>query len=133
MNYRGSSGVKMTSPVLFGSGDYDDVLESIEYVFQEYCREIDRKIFVIGFSLGGNWLGMSLGKHQNGLRDRIVAATLWQSPTKLKASTKNLTSCLGGLINSNLGNKHKKVLLKNMQYLYPMVKQIHNLDLKKFC
>lgn len=67
IQYRGVSGIELTSPVTYGCGQYDDVIESIEYIYQEYCKEIDRKIFAIGFSLGGNWLGMGLAKHKNGL------------------------------------------------------------------
>ena len=76
---------------------------------------------------------MGLAKHQNGLRDRVVAATLWQSPTVLKTATKNIAACLGGLVNSSLGNRHKKVLLRNMQYLRPNFLQNYDVDLEKLC
>ena len=64
IQYRGASGMQLTSPMTYGCGQHTDVNESIEYIYQEYCSEIDRKIFALGFSLGGNWLGMGLAKHK---------------------------------------------------------------------
>jgi predicted alpha/beta-fold hydrolase len=41
---------------------------------------------VIGFSMGGNWLGMALSKHKKGLEDKIVACACIQSPLKMQTA-----------------------------------------------
>lgn len=133
IQYRGVSGIELTSPVTYGCGQYDDVIESIEYIYQEYCKEIDRKIFAIGFSIGGNWLGMGLAKHKNGLQNRITACALWQSPTILKSATDNLSKILGGVVNRHLGYRIKKVIKANLQYLQPSFEQNFGIDLADVC
>jgi predicted alpha/beta-fold hydrolase len=74
IQYRGSSGIELTSPMTYGCGQYQDVTEAIDYIHEEYCVEIDRKIFALGFSMGGNWLGMALCKNKHSFSDKIVAA-----------------------------------------------------------
>jgi len=74
VHYRGAAGIELSSPKTYGCGEYPDVTEAINYIFEEYCREIDRKIFIMGFSMGGNWVGMALGKDIENFSDKIVAA-----------------------------------------------------------
>ena len=111
--------MQLTSPMTYGCGQHSDVNESIEYIYQEYCSEIDRKIFALGFSLGGNWLGMGLAKHKYGLKNRVTAAALWQSPTIFEKATENLKTTLWGMVDWSVGQKIKSVLIQNMKYLSP--------------
>ena len=90
LQYRGQSGIQMTSPLLYGCGQYEDVIQAVNYIHDEYCREIDRKIFCAGFSMGGNWLGMALCKDKRGLVDKVVATACIQCPSKVKESYENL-------------------------------------------
>ena len=75
--------------------------EAIEYIFDEYCRETDRKIYAMGFSMGGNWLGMALAKGQ--ISNKIVAAVCMQSPAKMRQSFLNMKAAWNGFINWGLG------------------------------
>ena len=68
---------------MYGVGEYKDLIESIDYIYEEYCKHNDRKIFAIGFSLGSNWLGMALGKHKYGLSDKVLASACVQCPMKV--------------------------------------------------
>ena len=119
----------LTSPVTYGCGQYSDVIESIEYIYQEYCSEIDRKIFALGFSLGGNWLGMGLAKHKYGLKNRVTAAALWQSPTIFAKASENLKTALWGMIDKSVGKKLKAGFVQNVKYLSPTFEQNHNVNL----
>lgn len=129
IQYRGSSGVELTSPMTYGCGQYQDVNEAIEYIFDEYCREIDRKIYAIGFSMGGNWLGMALGKGK--ISDKIVAAACMQSPIKMRESFLNMKSCWNGFINWGLGKRYKKIFETNLDYLTPIYKQLYDINLSE--
>lgn len=42
VQFRGASGVKLTSPKTYGCGQWLDVEESVSYIYDEYCREINR-------------------------------------------------------------------------------------------
>jgi len=105
LQYRGMSGIKFTSPLLYGCGQYQDVIQAINHIHEEYCKEIDRKIFAAGFSLGGNWLGMALCKDKRGLSDKITASCCMECPTKVSASYKNMKAAWGGFINWALGKR----------------------------
>lgn len=52
----------LTSGMTISSGQWSDVHQVVEYVFNEYCLETKRKLFVVGFSLSGNWVALALGK-----------------------------------------------------------------------
>ena len=101
--------------------------EAIEYIFDEYCRETDRKIYAMGFSMGGNWLGMALGKGQ--ISNKIVAAVCMQSPAKMRQSFLNMKSAWNGIINWGLGKRYKAIFDTNMDYLQPIYKKLYDIDL----
>lgn len=42
VQFRGASGVKLTSPQTYGCGQWLDVEESVSYIYDEYCKEINR-------------------------------------------------------------------------------------------
>jgi len=122
----------LTSPLLYGCGQYEDVITAINYIHEEYCREIDRKIFTLGFSLGGNWLGMAMCKDKRGLTDKVAAAACMQCPTKVAASYKNLQTAWGGFITWALGIRFSNVIKDNLDYLVPVYKQLYNFDMIDF-
>jgi predicted alpha/beta-fold hydrolase len=103
------------------------VNEAIEYVFDEYCRETDRKIYAMGFSMGGNWLGMALAKGQ--ISNKIVAAVCMQSPAKMRQSFLNMKAAWNGFINWGLGKRYKAIFDTNMDYLLPIYKKLYDVDL----
>lgn len=75
---------------------WDDVTEVIEYLHQHYCKEIDKKLFVVSYSLGAGWTSMALGKEADKLKDKVTAACCIQPPLCLKTATKNIESAFGG-------------------------------------
>ena len=82
--------------------------------------------------MGGNWLGMALGKDKRGLSDKIVASACLQCPTKVKEASTNLGAAWGGFINWGLGKRMLKVLNRNLDYLAPVYKQLYDFDLISF-
>mmetsp|Transcript_17731 Transcript_17731/g.30013 ORF Transcript_17731/g.30013 Transcript_17731/m.30013 type:complete len:340 (+) Transcript_17731:555-1574(+) len=130
VQYRGASGIELSSPKTYGCGEYPDVTEAIDYIFEQYCREIDRKIFALGFSMGGNWLGMALGKNMDNFQSKITAAACMQSPIKMRNSFLNMKFAWGGMINWNLGKRYQKVFRENLDYLQPTYLQKYSVDLR---
>ena len=122
----------MTSPLLYGCGQYEDVIQAVNYIHDEYCREIDRKIFCTGFSMGANRLGMALCKDKRGLADKVVATACMQCPSKVRESYINLQSAWGGFITWALGYRFKQVVKANLDYLVPVYKQLYNFDMVNF-
>lgn len=129
VQFRGSSGVKLTSPMTYSSGQWTDVVESIDYIHREYCREINRSIYAIGFSLGGNWLSLALGRSKH-LNSILEAATCIQPPLNICYALENIKKTWWGLVNWNMGKKYKRLLQENLQYLYPVYRQKYRIDLK---
>lgn len=105
VQFRGASGVKLTSPLTYGCGQWWDVEESVSYIYDEYCKDIKRQIFAIGFSLGGNWLALALGKSEK-LNSMISASSCVESPLVVSKAMNNLKHCWGGAINRNLGRRY---------------------------
>lgn len=132
LQYRGQSGIEMTSPLLYGCGQYEDVIQAVNYIHDEYCKEIDKKIFCLGFSLGGNWLGMALCKDKRGLADKVVAAGCVQCPAKVRESYINMQHAWGGFITWALGYRFSKVVQANLEYLVPVYKQLYGFDMIDF-
>ena len=122
LQYRGSSGLEMTSPLLNHVGQYEDVIQVVNYIHDEYCREIDRKIFTVGFSMGANWLGMALCKDKRGLADKVVASACMQAPAKVNVAYVNMQKAWGGFITWGLGIRVSSVIKTNLDYLIPVYK-----------
>ena len=114
----------------YGCGQYQDVTEAIDYIHEEYCVEIDRKIFAMGFSMGANWLGMALCKNKHSFSDKIVAAACIQAPMKMRQSYQQLKVVWKGLISWGLGCRYAKIFEQNIDYLTPIYKQKYDVDLK---
>lgn len=131
IQFRGASGVKLTSPKTYGCGQWQDVDETVSYIYDEYCKDIKRQIFAIGFSLGGNWLALGLGKSER-LNKMITASACIESPLVIPNAFKNLKECWNGAINWNLGQRYRAQFKHNEEYLAGHFKQEYNIDLKKF-
>ena len=82
--------------------------------------------------MGSNWLGMALCKDKRGLADKIVASACMQCPMKVRETYFNLKAAWNGLITYCLSLRFKKVVVQNMDYLYPIYKQQYDFDLKHF-
>jgi predicted alpha/beta-fold hydrolase len=47
-------------------------------------------MFAIGFSMGGNWLGMALAKDSQNMAEKLVASACIVSPMKMSSASSNL-------------------------------------------
>lgn len=121
VQFRGASGVKLTSPKTYGCGQWQDVEETISYIHAEYCKDISRQLFTIGFSLGGNWVALALGKSKK-LNSMITASACIESPLIIPKALHNLKTCWNGAINWNLGRRYKTQFKHNEEYLVPAFK-----------
>ena len=131
VQFRGASGVKLTSPKTGGCGQWWDVEEAVSYIYDEYCKEINRQMFAIGFSLGGNWLALALGKSKK-LNSIIEASACIESPLVVSKAMHNLKYCWNMMINWNLGQRYREQFLLNQDYLAPSYMQNYGIDLKEF-
>ena len=61
INYRGLAGCELSTPKLYCSYAYHDILEPMKYVYEKYCKNSDRKVFTIGCSMGANILANLIG------------------------------------------------------------------------
>jgi len=109
----------LTCPSTYGVGQWKDVVETINYIHSEYCRDINKKIFAIGFSLGGNWLALALGKTPE-LNSIISAASCIQPPIDVPRSFENIRKTWFGLVNWSLAQRYKAILKANIDYLAPV-------------
>lgn len=71
MNYRGSSGERNRLPQTYHSGKTEDV-DSVVNALMEV--EYPRKIFMVGYSIGGNMLLKWLGEQGSKARDKVERA-----------------------------------------------------------
>lgn len=117
--------------MFFGIGQYWDVTEAIDYIHEQYCAEIDRKIFAIGFSMGGNWLAMAMCKNKHNFKDKIVAAACVHTPMDFKHSVYAIANLWFGFVSWRISFKHKEILRANLNYIGPIFKQKHNIDIQE--
>lgn len=107
MQYRGYSDIKLTSPMTMGCGQWKDVYEVVSYIYNEYCRATNRKLFVMGFSLGGNWVALALAKKSEEMKKMVTACVCLQPPHWVREAYHNLQRVWHGAINAGLGHKFK--------------------------
>ncbi|CDW77448.1 embryogenesis-associated protein emb8-like [Stylonychia lemnae] len=76
INYRGTSGVKLTSSKIYWMNQWEDVKEPIDYISQKYCRGeeyLKRSLYGYGASLGGQFLSSYLiHEGQNSVLDGAI-------------------------------------------------------------
>lgn len=68
---------------------WDDVTQAIEHLHENYCKDINKKLFVCSFSLGASWTAMALGKSKD-IHNKVTAAACMQPPLCLIEATKNI-------------------------------------------
>ena len=80
IHHRGYGGMRLTSGMTIGCGQWSDVHQVVEHVYNEYCKETKRKIFIVGFSLTGNWVALALGKKPEEMSRMVTACLCVQPP-----------------------------------------------------
>ncbi len=83
MNYRGSSGEMNRKPETYHSGKTEDVEHVVNALMEV---EYPRKIFVVGYSIGGNMMLKWLGEQGSKLRDKVERAIAVSVPYDLAQS-----------------------------------------------
>lgn len=61
INYRGTAGMKLTTPKFYNATDTDQIKECLEFVKMHYCGGGKRQFFAIGVSLGATILTNYMG------------------------------------------------------------------------
>eukprot|EP00347_Sterkiella_histriomuscorum_P023246 403335394 len=108
VNYRGASGMSLTSPKLYCASSQDDLREALEHIRQNYCginshkhfseehpRSRPKHIFVIGSSMGANIVANYLGEDSS--KCSMTAAVCIQPPMKIWIFSDNIQHQLYGL------------------------------------
>jgi predicted alpha/beta-fold hydrolase len=72
VNFRGTSGVKLTSPKFYGACNWLDIKEPFDHIFDTYCAGTPlynkRNMYGYGCSLGGHFLNLYLLKEGSKVR-----------------------------------------------------------------
>ena len=109
-NYRGCSGEINKQHRFYHSGETGD----LHYVIQ-HCLALKRysKIFMIGFSIGGNITLKYLGEQSDGISSLIKKAVVFSVPTDLASSAKHLAKFNSKVyMNRFLASLHLKLKAK---------------------
>lgn len=122
-NYRGCSGEVNRKLRFYHSGATDDLQEVIDYALtQNYKR-----IFLIGFSLGGNITLKYLGEQQENIHSKITGAVVFSVPLNLHSSCVTISQPSNFLYSKRfLGNLKEKI--KKKAALMPDKLDISKLD-----
>ena len=107
MTYLGSPKIPQACAV-------DDIREVVDYVHRVFCAD-KRKLFALGFSLGGNGLAKLAGQEQH--HCKLEAIFCCSSPIKFEAATQNITSYGAGFIDYGGGLKSYAMFHKFEEYL----------------
>lgn len=105
INYRGSCGLKLTSPTLYGSASWKDYKEPIDHIYNKYCTGQDgylkRNIYGYGVSLGAQVVTLYLvneGKNAV-LSGALILANLFN----IKENVSFMKTSAYGAYNSLMG------------------------------
>ncbi|KAF8183942.1 Alpha/Beta hydrolase protein [Pholiota molesta] len=91
VNFRGCSGVPITSPMFYSAGSTDDTRQALMYLNHKYP---DAPLLGLGFSLGANLLTRYLG--EEGERSKLKAGAALGCPWDLKRNGESLVSSVLG-------------------------------------
>jgi predicted alpha/beta-fold hydrolase len=112
LNHRGYCGVPLTTPQLYSPKSYTDVGECIDQMAERYP---DRKIYLIGSSLGGglaaNYLGFA------GDNCKVKAAVLSNAPMNFHSALGNIQTKYNGFLNKHMWVKMKQLHLEYFDIL----------------
>ena len=112
-NYRGCGPNLNKTARLYHSGATDDLSTVVNYTIDQGYK----RIFLIGFSLGGNLTLKYVGEDSLSLPNEIKGAIAFSAPVNLSASGKRLAESDNRIYTDRFLRKlKKKVRLKNSQY-----------------
>jgi len=99
-NYRGCEGVPLTTPRWYSGIDYTDFKEVIDYLYEKECASGEKKIFVVGSSLGALMTIKCLEDNP-----KVSAAVAISPPMDTNNSLDHMKQQLFGIYDTALGIK----------------------------
>lgn len=120
MHFRGCSGTLNKQPRLYHSGETGDVLFVVNYIRRHFNA---RRIYAVGFSLGGNVLLKLLGELQS--KSPIAAAVAVSVPMRLDLCAIRINRGLSKIYQFMLVNSMKQTVLQKFQ-----AGQLNHIDMK---
>lgn len=105
VNFRGTSGVPLTSGKFYCSASWEDMKEPIDYIYKKYCSGQEeyakRNLYAYGVSMGANALCLYLV--MEGAKSPLSGAVLYSSPFSLEKDIPFFKSSLFGFYNFAMG------------------------------
>ena len=121
-NYRGCSGEVNNQLRMYHSGSTSDLEDVIDYVKSDYDR-----VYLVGFSMGGNLTLKFLGEKGSDLDHKIKGAVTFSVPTDLSGSCDRLAKWYNRIYMKRfLTNLKNKLIIK--QKLFPDQISLENYD-----
>lgn len=123
INFRGYSGVQLTSGKVFCAGLWEDFKEPIDYIHEKYCSDKEgynqRNIYSYGVSLGAALLTLYLVNEQE--RGPLKGALIYSNPFGLKKNLSYFINSLYGFYNAAMGFNYNLIVKKQLLQLKPFV------------
>jgi predicted alpha/beta-fold hydrolase len=114
VNYRNCGGTEHLSPTLYHGGMSTDLKNVIEELIS---KDQIQRLYVIGFSLGGNLVLKALGEYGEQFPKQLVAASVISPSVDLKASTDLILKSSNWIYHKNFVlSLKKRVQLKSKRY-----------------
>ncbi|KAF7327693.1 AB hydrolase-1 domain-containing protein [Mycena kentingensis (nom. inval.)] len=115
INFRGCSGVPITSAKFYTGAQTDDLRQALTYISSQYP---DAPLLGLGFSIGGNVLARYLA--EEGANSRISAAAILGNPWDLVGNTLSLHKSIFGrhLYLPGMGDNVKRVILRHQAVFF---------------
>jgi len=114
VNYRNCGGTEHLTPTLYHGGMSSDLAKVIAELIS---NDRVKRLYVVGFSLGGNMVLKLLGEYGDKFPTELVAACVVSPSVDLKASTDLIMKASNWLYHKNFVDSLKKrIQLKNRLY-----------------
>jgi len=81
VNFRGASNLAYTSPITYCAYSIGDIKEPLDHIRKQYCANSNRKVFLMGLSLGANIITNYVGLE--GKNCFLTAVASVQPPIKM--------------------------------------------------
>lgn len=114
MNVRGF-GTKLTSPHMISTYCFNEVKEYLEYTC---LKNLDKKIFAVGFSYGGMLLTRCLGSWSQNIPSNLIGGCGICYPMCLKSTKNHVEPQLGGFYSKYGSRSLKKCFLDNLDTIF---------------
>jgi len=132
INYRGLSNATLSTPKMYCCYSIEDVIEPIKSVYKKYVQEDNRKLFVVGFSMGASILTNALSRMTEPEDPKIAGAIVINCPFRIWIcyETSLSRSCCG-LYNYILSKKYSDLYIDKEDDMKDIVKEKCDIDLRK--